>query len=198
MLATTSVARSKLDTRTSSITRISRTPRTSRKPSSLPPEKLELMAHKKKMNAAALAAYREENINFLANLEGKPGIQTLRCGVKYRVITPAPPAPEDATERTLRKLQSTPQPRSVVTVHYEGKLIDGKQFDSSRRGSGAPAVFRVNELITGWQVALVNMHIGEKWEIYVPAEAGYGERGAGRDIPGHSTLIFQLELIDIN
>ena len=113
------------------------------------------MAHKKKMNAAALAAYREENINFLANLEGKPGIQNLRCGVKYRVITPAPPAPEGATERTLRKLQSTPQPRSVVTVHYEGKLIDGKQFDSSRRGSGAPAVFRVNELITGWQVALV-------------------------------------------
>lgn len=78
------------------------------------------MAHKKKMNAAALAAYREENINFLANLEGKPGIQNLRCGVKYRVITPAPPAPEGATERTLRKLQSTPQPRSVVTVHYEG------------------------------------------------------------------------------
>ena len=189
MLATTSVARSKLDTRIS---------RTSRKTSSLPPEKLELMAHKKKMNAAALAAYREENINFLANLEGKPGIQNLRCGVKYRVITPAPPALEDATERTLRKLQSTPQPRSVVTVHYEGKLIDGKQFDSSRRGSGAPAVFRVNELITGWQVALVNMHIGEKWEIYVPAKAGYGERGAGRDIPGHSTLIFQLELIDIN
>ena len=66
------------------------------------------MAHKKKMNAAALAAYREENTNFLANLEGKPGIQNLRCGVKYRVITPAPPAPEGATERTLRKLQSTP------------------------------------------------------------------------------------------
>lgn len=156
------------------------------------------MAHKKKMNAAALAAYREENTNFLANLEGKPGIQTLRCGVKYKVLNPAPPLPEGATERTLRKLQSTPQPRSIVTVHYDGKLIDGKQFDSSRRGSGAPAVFRVNELITGWQVALVNMHIGEKWEIYVPAEAGYGERGAGRNIPGHSTLIFQLELIDIN
>ena len=185
MLATTSVARSKLDTRTS-------------RPSRKARKKQELMSHKKKMNAAALAAYREENTNFLANLEGKPGIQTLRCGVKYKVLNPAPPIPEGATERTLRKLQSTPQPRSIVTVHYDGKLIDGKQFDSSRRGSGAPAVFRVNELITGWQVALVNMHIGEKWEIYVPAEAGYGERGAGRDIPGHSTLIFQLELIDIN
>ena len=179
MLATTSVARSKLDTRTS------RTSRTSRKTSPLP-------------RKTRTYGSQKENINFLANLEGKPGVQNLRCGVKYRVITPAPPAPEGATERTLRKLQSTPQPRSVVTVHYEGKLIDGKQFDSSRRGSGAPAVFRVNELITGWQVALVNMHIGEKWEIYVPAEAGYGERGAGRDIPGHSTLIFQLELIDIN
>ena len=85
MLATTNVARTEID---------ASPPRTSRKtrPSS-PPEKLQLMAHKKKMNAAALAAYREENINFLANLEGKPGIQTLRCGVKYRVITPAPPAP---------------------------------------------------------------------------------------------------------
>lgn len=156
------------------------------------------MAHKKKMNAAALAAYREENENFMLNLEGKPGINALRCGVKYKVISPAPTVPADATERQQRKLSSTPSPRSVVTVHYEGRLIDGKQFDSSRRGGGAPAVFRVNELITGWQVALVQMHIGEKWEIYVPAEAGYGERGAGRDIPGHSTLVFQLELLDIN
>ena len=55
----------------------------------------------------------------------------------------------------------------------------------------------MNELITGWQVALVNMHIGDVWELYVPAAAGYGERGAGRDIPGHSTLIFRIELLDI-
>ena len=85
----------------------------------------------------------------------------------------------------------------MVTVHYEGRLIDGRTFDSSRRGAGTPPAFRVNELITGWQVALVNMHIGDVWELYVPAAAGYGERGAGRDIPGHSTLIFRIELLDI-
>ena len=97
----------------------------------------------------------------------------------------------------LRRHNATPAPRSVVTVHYEGRLIDGRTFDSSRRGAGTPPAFRVNELITGWQVALVNMHIGDIWELYVPASAGYGERGAGRDIPGHSTLIFRIELLDI-
>ena len=121
---------------------------------------------------------------FLAQKAKEPGVQSLGGGLLYKVLRAGNGAQPTST--------------SMVTVDYEGKLIDGKQFDSSRRGSGAPAVFRVNELITGWQVALVNMHIGEKWEIYVPAEAGYGERGAGRDIPGHSTLIFQLELIDIN
>ena len=156
------------------------------------------MAHKKKIERSCSCSLSRRKYQLSCQPRRKAWHPEPPLCVKYRVITPAPPAPEGATERTLRKLQSTPQPRSVVTVHYEGKLIDGKQFDSSRRGSGAPAVFRVNELITGWQVALVNMHIGEKWEIYVPAEAGYGERGAGRDIPGHSTLIFQLELIDIN
>ncbi len=84
--------------------------------------------------------------------------------------------------------------------HREGQVPlahHGQVFDSSRRGAGTPPAFRVNELITGWQVALVNMHIGDVWELYVPATAGYGERGAGRDIPGHSTLIFRIELLDI-
>ena len=155
------------------------------------------MAHKKKMNAAAIAAYKTENENFLANLRGRAGIQELRCGVLYKVVQTAPASPADADERTLRRHNATPAPRSVVTVHYEGRLIDGRTFDSSRRGAGTPPAFRVNELITGWQVALVNMHIGDIWELYVPASAGYGERGAGRDIPGHSTLIFRIELLDI-
>ena len=131
------------------------------------------MAHKKKMNAAALAAYKAENENFLANLRGRAGIQELRCGVLYKVVQTAPAPPADADERTLRRHTAT------------------------RRGAGTPPAFRVNELITGWQVALVNMHIGDVWELYVPAAAGYGERGAGRDIPGHSTLIFRIELLDI-
>lgn len=83
------------------------------------------MAHKKKMNAAALAAYKAENENFLANLRGRAGIQELRCGVLYKVVQTAPAPPADADERTLRRHNTTPTPRSVVTVHYEGRLIDG-------------------------------------------------------------------------
>ena len=156
------------------------------------------MAHKTKMNAAALAEYQKENEAFLDNLRGTPGIGELRCGVLYKVLRAAPDPASEPDERRRRRLAATPSPRSVVTVHYTGRLIDGKQFDSSHRGAGTPVAFRVNELITGWQVALVNMHIGEEWEIYVPASAGYGERGAGRDIPGHSTLVFRLELLDMH
>lgn len=104
------------------------------------------MAHKKKMNAAALAAYKAENENFLANLRSRTGIQELRCGVLYKVVQTAPAPPADADERTLRRHTATPAPRSVVTVHYEGRLIDGQVFDSSRRGAGTPPAFRVNEL----------------------------------------------------
>lgn len=155
------------------------------------------MAHKKKLSTADLAAYKAENEAYIQQLKGQPDYKELRCGVLYKVLKSAEVPAPDTSERQRRKLEAVPQPRSVVTVHYTGRLIDGKQFDSSRRGAGTPVAFRVNELITGWQVALVKMHIGERWEIVIPAAAGYGERGAGRDIPGHSTLIFELELLDI-
>ena len=155
------------------------------------------MAHKKKENAASRAAYKADNEAFLDNLCRQPDVHELRCGVLYRVLKAAPDPAQESDERRRRKLEAKPSPRTVVTVHYTGRLIDGRQFDSSRRGAGTPVAFRVNELITGWQVALVNMRIGDQWELYVPAEAGYGERGAGRDIPGNSTLIFQLELLDM-
>ena len=60
-----------------------------------------------------------------------------------------------------------------------------------------PEAFRVNELISGFQIALVNMHEGDRWEVYIPSEMGYGDRGAGRDIPGNSSLIFEIQLIKI-
>lgn len=155
------------------------------------------MAHKKKETPTRLLAYKHENEAFLENLRGQAGIQELRCGVLYKVLQAAPEAVQENNEARRRKMELRPNPRSVVTVHYTGRLISGKTFDSSRRGAGTPVAFRVNELITAWQVALVNMRIGERWELYVPAEAGYGAKGAGRDIPGHSTLIFEIELIDI-
>ncbi len=154
------------------------------------------MAHKKKMNAAALAAYKAENENFLANLRGRAGIQELRCGVLYKVVQTAPAPPADADERTLRRHNATPAPRSVVTVHYEGRSSTAAPRLLAPRRRHTARLSR-QRLITGWQVALVNMHIGDIWELYVPASAGYGERGAGRDIPGHSTLIFRIELLDI-
>lgn len=155
------------------------------------------MAHKKKATAASRAAWKASQEAFLQEVRRDPQVRELRCGVLYRVLRPAPDPAAEPDERRRRRLAATPQPRTVVTVHYSGRLTTGREFDSSRRGRGVPAVFRVNELITGWQVALVNMHVGEEWEIYVPAAAGYGERGAGRDIPPDSTLIFRLLLLDM-
>lgn len=92
------------------------------------------------------------------------------------------------------KNSRTPDRGSVVTVHYTGKTINGKTFDSSR-GGVAPA-FRLRELITGWIIALQHMHVGDKWEIYIPAEKAYG-RINQPGIPGGSVLVFEIELIGI-
>ena len=89
----------------------------------------------------------------------------------------------------------SPRNNSVVTVHYKGTLINGKVFDSSY-DRGYPEAFRLNELITGWQIALTQMHVGDHWVVYIPWELGYGKQGNG-NIPGYSTLIFEMELIAI-
>ena len=87
-----------------------------------------------------------------------------------------------------------PDPRSIVTVHYTGRTIDGKQFDSSR--GGVPPAFRLSDLIGGWIVAMQQMCVGDKWEIYIPAEMGYG-KFSQPGIPGGSTLVFEIELLGI-
>ena len=88
-----------------------------------------------------------------------------------------------------------PRNGNVVTVHYNGSLINGKVFDSSYE-RGYPEAFRVNELITGWQIALTQMHVGDHWIVYIPWEMGYGKKGSG-NIPGYSTLVFEMELVAI-
>lgn len=88
-----------------------------------------------------------------------------------------------------------PRSNNVVTVHYKGSLINGKVFDSSYE-RGYPEAFRVSELITGWQIALTQMHVGDHWIVYIPQEVGYGKKGSG-PIPGYSTLVFEMELIAI-
>ena len=84
---------------------------------------------------------------------------------------------------------------NVVTVHYRGTLINGKEFDNSRK-RGYPEAFRLSDLILGWQIALTQMRIGDCWRVYIPQERGYGKRASG-PIPGYSTLIFEMELVAI-
>lgn len=123
--------------------------------------------------------YIRMNREWIAAKAQETGVKPLDKGIYYKVL---------ASGNT-----SAPQPNrnSVVTVHYTGKLINGKRFDSSL-GGPAPAM-RLRELIQGWQIALQQMHVGDKWELYLPAEMGYGKQSIP-GIPGGSTLIFQVEL----
>ncbi len=89
----------------------------------------------------------------------------------------------------------SPTRNSVVTVHYTGRTINGKKFDSSL--GGAPVAMRLRDLIQGWIIALQQMRVGDKWEIYLPAEMGYG-RLSQPGIPGGSVLIFEIELKAVN
>lgn len=127
--------------------------------------------------------YMEKNLAFLEEMRQKEGVSELRGGVLYEVMKTG-----DG--------QGTVSPRSIVTCHYKGMLISGKVFDNSYERH-CPEAFRVNELISGFQIGLLGMHIGDQWRVYIPSEMGYGSRGAGRDIPGHSTLIFEIELLGI-
>lgn len=127
--------------------------------------------------------YVKENEKYLEVLKGQEGIKALPGGSLYKTI-----AAGTGDQR--------PQLRSVVTCHYKGSLIDGTVFDSSY-DRGYPEAFRVSDLIAGFQVALLSMHVGDHWQVYIPASEGYGKRAAG-DIPGGSTLVFEIELISIN
>lgn len=127
--------------------------------------------------------YKIRNEQFLLDKKNEEGIKELRGGVLYEVI---------ATGETDKQ----PNPRSIVTCHYKGSTINGRVFDETY-SSGCPAAFRVNDLINGFQIALVNMHVGDHWRVFIPSEMGYGPRGAGSDIPGNSTLIFEIQLMGI-
>lgn len=127
--------------------------------------------------------YIEKNRAWLAEKAKEPGVKALDGGVYYKVI-----------KSGGGKDGRTPNRNSIVTVHYTGKTINGKTFDSSR-GGVAPA-FRLRDLITGWIIALQQMHPGDKWEVYIPAEKGYG-RINQPGIPGGSTLVFEIELVAI-
>ena len=131
-----------------------------------------------KMSAVAI----EQGKAFLEENKKRPGIVTLPSGLQYEVIN----------EGTGKKPKATDQ----VRCHYEGTLVDGTLFDSSIQ-RGEPAVFGVNQVIPGWVEALQLMSEGAKWKLYIPSDLGYGARGAGEMIPPHSTLVFEVELLEV-
>ena len=90
----------------------------------------------------------------------------------------------------------SPADTNTVKVHYRGTLLDGTEFDSSYK-RGEPAQFKLNQVIKGWTEALQKMHVGDKWELYIPPSLGYGPNGAGQMIQPNSALIFEVELLDI-
>ena len=122
---------------------------------------------------------RVEGDKFLAANKTKPGVKVTSSGLQFKVIKAGTGAKPKLTD--------------TVEVDYRGTLIDGREFDSSY-ARGKPAVFPVNGVIPGWQEALQDMQEGAKWQIYVPSELAYGDRGAGGLIGPNATLIFDVEL----
>ncbi|MGZ9197206.1 MAG: FKBP-type peptidyl-prolyl cis-trans isomerase [Candidatus Deferrimicrobiaceae bacterium] len=119
---------------------------------------------------------------FLAGNGKKEGVKTLPSGLQYKEIAPGK--------------GKSPKPTDTVTTHYKGTLIDGTEFDSSYK-RGQPATFQVSGVIPGWTEALQLMKEGAKWQLFVPSNLAYGERGAGREIGPNATLIFEVELISV-
>jgi FKBP-type peptidyl-prolyl cis-trans isomerase FklB len=120
---------------------------------------------------------------YLAANGKKKGVTTTKSGLEYKVVT--------------KGTGKQPSPTDQVTVNYRGTLIDGTEFDSSYT-RGQPATFPVNGVIDGWQEVLPMMKEGAKWEVAIPSNLAYGERGTGHGIGPNETLLFTIELIKVN
>ena len=140
------------------------------------------MASRNAEGMKASAENKKIGTAFLNENKAKAGVTTTASGLQYSVEKEGTGAKPSATDR--------------VKVHYTGKLLDGKVFDSSVE-RGQPAEFGVSEVIKGWTEALQLMPVGSKWKLYIPSDLAYGDRGAGADIKPGSTLVFDVELLDI-
>ena len=130
----------------------------------------------------AKSNYKEQNIEFLRKKAIEAGVQKTAQGVLYEILQSG-----NGPKTTIR---------NIVSVYYKGMLIDGSVFDDNTT-QGFPDAFRLADLIVGWQIALTQMCVGDKWRIYVPATVGYGAMSLS-GIPKHSTLIFEIELTGIS
>lgn len=153
----------------------------------VPPAEIQaaMKALQEKLQAKAAAAGKEnlaKSNKFLEENKKKEGVQTTASGLQYEVIKAGSGA--------------APKADNTVSVHYEGKLISGKIFDSSIK-RGEPATFGVSQVIPGWTEALQRMKVGDKWRLFIPPNIAYGERGAGADIGPNEALIFEVELLEV-
>ena len=143
----------------------------------------ELQGKKQLADAEKAKSLAEEGVAFLAENAKKEGVTTTESGLQYEVLTKGEGA--------------SPTTDDSVTVHYTGTLIDGTIFDSSVE-RGEPATFGVSQVIPGWTEALQLMSVGDKFRLVIPSELAYGQRGSGAKIAPNSTLVFEVELLNIN
>ena len=139
----------------------------------------------KKQRAAAAERFKDNKEKGEAYLKAnaeKEGVVTLPSGLQYQILRQGDGKKPKATDR--------------VRCHYEGMLIDGTLFDSSIQ-RGEPAVFGLNQVIAGWTEGVQLMSEGAKYRFFIPYNLGYGERGAGQQIPPYSALVFDVELIEV-
>lgn len=162
------------------------------KPSAIDPEKAQatMQSYQQELQSKRIEAFQtmakqnlEKSQSFLDENKSKEGVVTLDSGLQYKIVR--------AGEG------KTPSIEDKVTTNYRGTLIDGTQFDSSY-DRGEPATFPVNGVISGWTEALQLMKEGAHWQLYIPPQLAYGERGAGSSIPPNSALIFDIELLTVN
>jgi len=144
------------------------------------------MSLQEKLRKAAMEKIekqKEEGHAFLENNKNKEGVKELEGGIQYEVIkegTGIQPVLSDS-----------------ITAHYKGALLNGKEFDSSFKRN-QPFTARLTQLIKGWQIAIPLMKEGSHWRLWIPSDLAYGDRGAGPDIPGGATLMFEVELLKVN
>jgi FKBP-type peptidyl-prolyl cis-trans isomerase len=140
-----------------------------------------LMTWQQGLRTRSLEKKKKEGESFLTENKKKEGVKVTPSGLQYKVLT--------------KGTGKTPSSNDTVVCHYRGSLIDGTEFDSSYKNA-KPAEFPVLGVIKGWTEALQMMPVGSKWQLVIPSELAYGERGNPR-IPGGSVLLFDIELLDI-
>ncbi len=140
--------------------------------------KKRIVADMAKKRQAEAEARKQAGVEFLKQNKARPGVKTTESGLQYRVVTAG--------------TGKQPGPTDKVRVHYRGRTVEGREFDSSHR-RGKPAEFALNGVIKGWSEGLQLMQEGAKFELYVPAELAYGGQGK----LAHQTLIFEVELLAV-